>query len=134
MSAPTASACRTSPDLTSAAARNIPSLPALQANSRSAQCTAGTAPIASASTVPDGFTAYGCDSEPTYTASIVCGSIPARASARRDAVTAIVMVSSSRAGTDFSCSSRPRSYDSASAPHTLAISGSLIRRRGTYEP
>ena len=65
VSAPTARACWTSPDLTSAAARNIPSLPALQANSRSAQCTAGVAPRASATTVPEGFTAYGCDSEPT---------------------------------------------------------------------
>lgn len=45
-------------------ATNIPSLPALQANSKSAQWMSGVAPSASATTVPLGFTAYGCDSDP----------------------------------------------------------------------
>ena len=38
---------------------NLPSDPALQANSKSAQWQSGTAPIASASVVPEGLTAYG---------------------------------------------------------------------------
>ena len=43
----------------------IPAVPALQANSMSAAVKFGAAPIASATIVADGLTAYGCDSEPT---------------------------------------------------------------------
>ncbi len=64
VSAPIPSAYSIWPALTSESATNIPSLPALQANSKSAQWISGVAPIASATTVPLGLTAYGCDSEP----------------------------------------------------------------------
>jgi len=43
--------------LTSAWATNMLSVPALQANSKSAMWMAGVAPIASATMVPDGLTA-----------------------------------------------------------------------------
>ncbi len=102
VSPPIPSAYRTSPALTREWARYIPSVPALQANSRSAMCTSGPMPSASATTVPDGLTAYGWDSEPTYTAPMSTGSTPPeRASALRAASTDIVIVSSSAPGTDF---------------------------------
>ena len=50
----------------------------------------GTAPMASATIVEVGLTAYGCDSEPTHTAPIRAGSIWARASALRAASIDIV--------------------------------------------
>jgi hypothetical protein len=58
--------------------------------------------------VPLGFTAYGCDSDPMYSAPIFCGSIPARSIAARPAATDMVIVSSSNPGTDFSFNSNPR--------------------------
>src|SRR3989304_5111143 len=78
------------------------SVPALQANCQSAACVLGTAPMASATMVEVGLTAYGCDSDPTHTARMFCGSIPARASALRAASTLIVATSSSSPGTAFS--------------------------------
>ncbi len=64
VSAPMPTAYFTSPALTSDWATNMLSVPALQANSKSAMWMSGVAPMASATIVPDGLTAYGCDSEP----------------------------------------------------------------------
>ena len=58
----------------------------------------------------------------------------ARASAERPAATEIVIVSSSRPGTDFSSRRRPLRIPSGSRPHCRAISSALIRLRGTYAP
>ena len=52
----------TSPARTSDWATNMLSVPALHANSKSAMWMSGVAPMASATMVPDGFTAYGWDS------------------------------------------------------------------------
>src|SRR2546425_4157831 len=84
----------------------IASEPALQANSRSAALTHGTAPIASATIVLDGLTAYGFDSVPTQTERIEEGATRARARAPRAASIAIVTVSSSDDATDFSRTGR----------------------------
>ena len=43
----------------------MPAVPALQANSKSAAVNFGVAQTASATMEAVGFTAYGCDSEPT---------------------------------------------------------------------
>jgi hypothetical protein len=43
----------------------IAAVPALHANSKSAAVRFGVAPTACATTVAEGFTAYGCDSLPT---------------------------------------------------------------------
>jgi len=83
------------------------SLPALHANSRSAAWMLAAAPMASATTVEVGFTAYGCDSLPTHTARSSCGSIRARASALRAASMDIESVSSSSPATAFSLIGRP---------------------------
>ncbi len=96
----------------------IASLPALQANSQSAACVFGTAPIASATMVEVGLTAYGWDSLPTHTARISVGSICARASALRAASMDIVTTSSSSPATAFSVIGVPP----MSSVHTRAIS------------
>src|SRR5512142_1272259 len=83
------------------------SVPALQANSQSAACVCGTAPIASATIVDVGFTAYGCDSEPTHTARSSWGSICALDMALRAASMDIVATSSSSPGTAFSLIGTP---------------------------
>ena len=95
------------PDPTMPTPMTIASLPALQANSRSAACTYGVAPMASATMVEVGLTAYGCDSLPTHTARISCGSICARASALRAASMDMVSVSSSSPATAFSLIGSP---------------------------
>ena len=86
----------------------------------------GDAWIASATIVAVGFTAYGWDSDPTYIAPISCGLISARANALLAASTAIVTVSSSGPGTDFSLTTNPFEIEFGSSPHTLAISSTLI--------
>jgi hypothetical protein len=87
-------------------------------------------PMASATMVEVGFTAYGCDSEPTQTARSSCGSIPARAMALRAASIDIVATSSSRPGTAFSLMGRP-----ALPPiHTRETSRAGNRYLGTYAP
>ena len=62
------------------------------------------------------------------------GSIPARSSAARAAATEIVIVSSSRPGTDFSFSRSPGRSVPGSLPHWRAISSVLMRLRGMYAP
>jgi hypothetical protein len=57
VSPPTLSTYSISPDFTSDSPTNMASLPALQANSKSAQWQSGVAPMASATMVPEGFTA-----------------------------------------------------------------------------
>jgi len=59
----------------------------------------GEASIASATMVPVGFTAYGWDSEPTYSAPISLGSTSHRLIMLRAAATLMVMTSSSGDGT-----------------------------------
>ncbi len=88
-------------------AMTIASVPALQANSMSAAWTCGAAPMASATMVEVGLTAYGCDSEPIQTARISAGSIPARFMALRTASSDMVITSSSSPGTAFSLMGRP---------------------------
>ena len=83
-------------------AATMASVPALQANCQSAACTLGTAPMASATMVEVGLTAYGCDSEPTHTARMRVGATPARFRALRAASIDMVATSSSRPGTAFS--------------------------------
>src|SRR5687767_13769929 len=53
------------PEPTNPMAATRASVPALQAYSQSAAWVFGTAPIASATSVEVGFTAYGCDSDRT---------------------------------------------------------------------
>ena len=60
------------PEPTRPIAATMASVPALQANSQSAACVLGTAPIASATSVEVGLTAYGWDSDPTQTARSSC--------------------------------------------------------------
>src|SRR6266571_8125669 len=72
-SMPIARAYSAIPDPTKAQAACIASEPALQANSRSAALTHGVAPIASATMVLLGLTAYGFDSLPTQTARTADG-------------------------------------------------------------
>ena len=62
------------------------------------------------------------------------GSIPARSTASRLAATEMVMVSSSRPGTDFSLRRRPRAMVPGSLPHCGAISSLVMRVRGMYAP
>ena len=88
-------------------AATMASVPALQANSKSAPCVLGTAPIASATMVEVGLTAYGCDSDPTQTARNSVGSIWARSMALRAASMDMVITSSSRPGTAFSLMGSP---------------------------
>ena len=107
VSMPSAIAYLPMPEPTRPMAATSASVPALQANSQSAACVLGTAPMASATMVDVGFTAYGCDSEPTHTARSSCGSIPARAMALRAASIDIVATSSSRPGTAFSLMGSP---------------------------
>ena len=52
------------PEPTNPIAATKASVPALHANSQSAACVLGTAPIASATNVEVGFTAYGCELRP----------------------------------------------------------------------
>src|SRR5512138_793702 len=106
------------------------SVPALQANSQSAACVLGAAPIASATMVEVGFTAYGCDSDPTQTARISVGSIWARFIALRAASMDIVITSSSSPGTAFSLMGVPP----LPSVQTRATSLAGSRKRGTYEP
>ena len=65
VSAPIANPYFIIPDFTSPTAACIPAVPALHANSKSAAVKLGDALIASATIVAVGFTAYGCDSDPT---------------------------------------------------------------------
>ena len=57
VSAPTPIAYSMRPDSTRPSATNMASVPALQANSKSATCTSGAMPRTSATMVPVGFTA-----------------------------------------------------------------------------
>src|SRR5574341_2368689 len=95
------------PEPTNPIAATIASVPALQANSQSAACVFGTAPIASATKVEVGLTAYGWDSDPTQTARNSVGSIWARFMALRAASMDIVITSSSSPGTAFSLIGKP---------------------------
>jgi len=99
-------------------AATIASVPALQANSQSPALTLPEAPMASATTVPLGLTAYGCDSEPTQTALNCSGEISARLSALRAASMDMVITSSSKPATAFSVTGRPSSFP----PQMRAIS------------
>ena len=99
----------------------------MQANSRSAALTQGIDPIASATMVLEGFTAYGFDSVPTQTARIASGETRERASAPRAASIAIVTVSSSADGTDFS---RTGSRASGDLPQAEAMVAAAMRGRG----
>jgi len=103
------------------------SVPALQANSQSADWAWGVAPSASATIVPVGLTAYDLDSVPTQTVRSSCGAMPARRSALRAASMAMVVVSSSRPGTDFSFTGKPPSE----APQMRPTSDAGRRYRGT---
>ncbi len=134
VSAPTATPYLMSPVFTRFNTTYIPSVPALQANSKSAVWTSGVAPRASAKTVPLGLTAQGWDSEPIYTAPISLGLIRHLFIAFLAASTDMVMVSWSGEGTDFSSSINPLLQLGASAPQTLAISSTLILFRGMYAP
>src|SRR5439155_7386161 len=102
----------------------IASEPALHANSRSAALTQGVAPIASATMVLDGLTAYGFDSVPTQTARMTEGATPDRRSAPRAASIAMVTVSSSAEGTDFS---RTGSRASSDLPQAEAMVAAAMR-------
>ena len=65
VSAPIANPYSIIPDFTNPMVICIPAVPALQANSKSAAVHFGVAQTASATMEAVGFTAYGCDSEPT---------------------------------------------------------------------
>src|SRR5580658_7694629 len=112
----------------------IAAVPALQANSKSAAVRLGVAPTAWDTTVAVGFTAYGWDSDPTYSAPICCGSIAPRMRAVRRASVEIVIVSSSGAGTLLRWTFSDWPMPSPSEPHTRPISIGVIRYRGTYAP
>ncbi len=87
----------------------------------------GVAPIASPTVQAVGLTAYGWDSEPTYTAPISPGSISLLRSAFLAASTAIVAASSSMSGTDLEKTPSPPMMSSAFAPQTFVISSTFIR-------
>ena len=108
-------------------AATMASVPALQANSQSAAWVLGTAPIASATSVDVGLTAYGCDSDPTQTARRSVGSIWARFIALRAASIDMVMTSSSIPGTAFSLIGSPP----LPPVQTRATSLAGSRKRGT---
>src|SRR5512133_2664507 len=118
------------PEPTNPIAATIASVPALQANSQSAAWVLGAAPIASATSVEVGFTAYGCDSDPTQTARISVGSIWARFIALRAASMDMVITSSSSPGTAFSLMGSPP----LPSVQTRATSLAGRRKRGTYAP
>src|SRR3990170_5152860 len=90
------------PAPTMAMAATMASVPAWQANSQSPAWMETGAPMASATMVELGLTAYGCDSEPTHTARNSFGSIWALFTALRAASMDMVITSSSTPGTDFS--------------------------------
>ena len=128
---PIARAYSAIPEPTNATAVCIASEPALQANSMSAALTAGVAPMASATIVELGFTAFGFDSVPTHTARIFWAEMFARLIAFREASMDIVTVSSSREGTDFCLTGRD---PLPAAPHVDAMALVGTRGRGTYAP
>src|SRR6185295_17644311 len=81
--------------------------------------------------VLDGLTAYGFDSVPTHTARIEAGATRARESAPRAASIAMVTVSSSADGTDFSSTGRRASVG---RPQAAAITRAAMRGRGMQAP
>src|ERR1044071_7886218 len=100
------------PEPTRPIAATMASVPALQANSQSAACVLGTAPMASATSVEVGFTAYGWDSDPTQTARSSCGLIWARFMALRAASMDMVITSSSMPGTAFNAMKKSEEHTS----------------------
>ena len=102
VSAPMATPYFISPDDTMPRQIWMAAVPALHANSRSAAVIAGVASIASATMVDVGLTAYGCDSEPMYTAPMSFGLTSGTLAIMFLAASvAMVTTSSSGLGTDF---------------------------------
>src|SRR3989338_10285710 len=81
-----------------------------------------------------GFTAYGCDSDPTNIADTWDEGMPDVSSAMVAASNASVKLSSSFPGTDFSSTPRLDRSAAGSCSQCFAISDVLIRYFGIYTP
>ena len=93
---------------------------------------AGVAPMASATIVEVGFTAYGWDSEPTYTHPMSSGFTSGTLAIMPLAASvAMVTTSSSGDGTDFWFMNSPLPIALPFTPHTLPISSGVMRYLGT---
>src|SRR3990167_4053027 len=112
----------------------MPAVPALHANSRSAACESESSESADTSMPLVGFTAYGCDSDPTKIAEIWDEGMPDVSSASCAASKANVKLSSSRPGTDFSSTPRLAKRPTGSCCQCRAISEIFIRYFGRYTP
>ncbi len=134
VSAPIPIAYSTRPDSTSPRATNIASVPALQANSKSATWTSGPMPEGVDDDRAARLDRVGVRLGPDVQGPDPAGSMPDLASAPCAAATEIVIVSSSMPGTDFSSSISPRLMAAGSLPHWRAISSDLILLRGMYAP